>query len=271
MLIYKTINLLNNKFYVGKDCNNNPYYLGSGLYLLKAIKKYGRRNFKKEILEFCDLDNINQREIYWIEKLQARKRGVGYNIAKGGHGKFGVRCSAETKRKLSLAEKGKPKNISDESRAAMSILRRGNCHSEETKRKISKANKGKIRSLETRLVASIMQRGKRPTIETRLKMSAARKGHVYSEAQRRKLSALMKGRIIMPEWRKKIAAAKRGKKNPHSLYIYKLLSPDGVVHETTKLIEFCEQHGLHWGTIGARIIHCPIYYSRGWRIERQRV
>ena len=49
MVIYCTTNLINGKKYIGSDTNNNPYYLGSGVSIIKAIKKYGRNNFKKEI------------------------------------------------------------------------------------------------------------------------------------------------------------------------------------------------------------------------------
>jgi len=39
MVIYKTINLLNGKQYIGKDTKNKPTYLGSGAVLKKAIQK----------------------------------------------------------------------------------------------------------------------------------------------------------------------------------------------------------------------------------------
>ena len=85
MIIYKTTNLINNKIYIGKDEKNNPNYLGSGIIFKKALKKYGRINFKKEILESCNnLDYLYEREIYWIEKLNARDPNIGYNIASGG-------------------------------------------------------------------------------------------------------------------------------------------------------------------------------------------
>ncbi len=72
MIIYKTTNLINGKFYVGKDASNNPNYYGSGLLLAKAIKKYGKENFKKEILEECQsLKDLNIREKYWIASLDA--------------------------------------------------------------------------------------------------------------------------------------------------------------------------------------------------------
>jgi group I intron endonuclease len=85
MIIYKTTNLINGKFYVGKDEKNSPSYLGSGLNLKKAIKKYGVENFKKEILEEClTRDELNNREKYWINELSAIT--VGYNISEGGSG-----------------------------------------------------------------------------------------------------------------------------------------------------------------------------------------
>jgi group I intron endonuclease len=85
MIIYKTTNLINNRFYVGKDKMNNPRYLGSGKILKEAIKKYGKENFIKEILEICEtVDKMNEREIFWIEELNAIEEG--YNITKGGDG-----------------------------------------------------------------------------------------------------------------------------------------------------------------------------------------
>jgi len=85
MIIYKTTNVINGKFYVGKDIKNDPKYLGSGLLLIKAIKKYGKENFNKEILEVCEsIETLNSREKYWISELNAIQ--LGYNIARGGSG-----------------------------------------------------------------------------------------------------------------------------------------------------------------------------------------
>ena len=49
--IYMTTNLVNGKKYIGKQKGEiNDSYLGSGTLLLRAIKKYGKENFKKDIL-----------------------------------------------------------------------------------------------------------------------------------------------------------------------------------------------------------------------------
>jgi len=85
MIIYKTTNLINGKVYIGKDKHNNKKYLGSGKILKQAIHKYGRENFKKEVLEECEDEKLwLEREIYWIEFFNSTK--VGYNIALGGNG-----------------------------------------------------------------------------------------------------------------------------------------------------------------------------------------
>ena len=54
--LYQITNLINNKIYVGvhKTDNIDDGYMGSGTAILRAIKKYGVENFKRDILEFYD-------------------------------------------------------------------------------------------------------------------------------------------------------------------------------------------------------------------------
>lgn len=87
MIIYKTTNLVNGKFYVGKDSKNDPNYLGSGRILKRSIKKHGKENFKKEVLEVCvSEEHLNERERFWITELKCRERADCYNIGEGGIG-----------------------------------------------------------------------------------------------------------------------------------------------------------------------------------------
>src|SRR3990167_2537894 len=54
-LIYKTTNLVNGKHYIGSHKGtHNDSYLGSGVALKAAIKKYGVENFKREVLFEAD-------------------------------------------------------------------------------------------------------------------------------------------------------------------------------------------------------------------------
>ena len=199
MIIYKTTNLKNGKIYVGKDKYNDPLYLGSGDLLGKAIKKYGRDMFRKEIIEECCASNINEREKFWINFYKSRDRGVGYNIAEGGTGgdtiskhpnrvEIGLRhsiamtgktpsqenrkpCSVETKLKLSKASSGERnpmfgKTHNDLTKQKISAIQRNRDPSTRvvssiTKQKISKANIGKIMTRETKQKISEANSGER--------------------------------------------------------------------------------------------------------------
>lgn len=83
--IYQVTNLINGKKYIGQHYGKlNDLYLGSGVKLVKAIKKYGKANFKKEILEICSKENIDQKEKDYIKKFNAVEDPQYYNLADGG-------------------------------------------------------------------------------------------------------------------------------------------------------------------------------------------
>lgn len=88
--IYLTTNLINGKIYVGKKKSEkflNERYLGSGLIIHNAINKYGKDNFKVELLKWCNSEEeLNYEEIKYIAKFNARDPDIGYNILKGGNG-----------------------------------------------------------------------------------------------------------------------------------------------------------------------------------------
>lgn len=87
-IIYKTINLINGKFYIGmhKTKYPNDGYLGSGTIVSRAIKKYGKENFKKVILFDFDTQEemvVKEKEIVTEDFL---KRPDVYNLNVGGDG-----------------------------------------------------------------------------------------------------------------------------------------------------------------------------------------
>jgi hypothetical protein len=84
--IYKTTNLINNKIYIGQHITDNldDGYLGSGTNLHKAIKKYGKENFKKEILHIFDnFDDMDNKEKELVTKEFVLREDT-YNLIQGG-------------------------------------------------------------------------------------------------------------------------------------------------------------------------------------------
>jgi hypothetical protein len=88
--IYKTTNLKNGKFYIGMHSTNNldDGYLGSGNRLRRAIRKYGKANFKLEILEFFKSRNeLASREKDLVNE-DLLKDPLCMNLKIGGNGGF---------------------------------------------------------------------------------------------------------------------------------------------------------------------------------------
>lgn len=87
-ILYQTTNQINGKKYIGKHVTEDldDGYLGSGLVLSKAIKKYGRDAFKRETLIVCDNEEeLTQKEKEYVT-LDIVLDDMYYNIALGGYG-----------------------------------------------------------------------------------------------------------------------------------------------------------------------------------------
>lgn len=88
-VVFKIINLINSKIYIGKSSNDRPYYYGSGRAIKAAIEKYGKDNFKKEILDTAStLIELNEKEKYWISQYKSFNPLIGYNRSFGGDGNW---------------------------------------------------------------------------------------------------------------------------------------------------------------------------------------
>jgi group I intron endonuclease len=180
--LYKTTNLINSKFYIGIHSTENlcDTYIGSGILLRKAIKKYGRPNFKKEIL-CCvdDIESLIELEEFVVD-VDLVARSDTYNLIVGGIGYEKGRAVTEKERaRLKAIRVGQRPALgmthSDESKRKISEASLGNKHnlgkslSEETKRKISVSLMGNTRSL-----------GTTQTEETRRKISISLVGNTRS-------------------------------------------------------------------------------------------
>lgn len=132
--IYITTNNINGKRYIGqKKINRNwKNYLGSGLLLQKAFKKYRKENFTKVIIDFAyTKEELDIKEVQYIEFFDAVNSDDYYNLQNGGNS-----CSPteETKEKIRQSHIGL---LAGEKHPFY-----GKHHTEESKQKISKNRKG---------------------------------------------------------------------------------------------------------------------------------
>lgn len=166
-VIYCTTNLISGKKYIGQSTSTRKdfdSYKGSGTAFYKALKRYGRENFIKEILQDnVPIEFLDESEIYWIDYFGADKSDLFYNIAKGGSAPMkGRNHTFSAKAKISAAFKGR--KLSQEQIAFISKLHKG--------KKISEAHKERLReahlnlSDESRKRMSLAQIGKKQSVQT---------------------------------------------------------------------------------------------------------
>lgn len=93
-IIYKVTNKINGKIYIGKTVkslsrrraehhsgieNTDNVFKG----FKGALQKYGKEQFVWEILEECPIEELNSREVHYIEEHKSYMKGIGYNLTKG--------------------------------------------------------------------------------------------------------------------------------------------------------------------------------------------
>jgi group I intron endonuclease len=109
--IYILKNINNGKVYVGqsidienrfndhfKSLRNNNH---TNKYLQAVYNKYGEDIFECGIIEVCDENELDDREIYWISYLNSNDNQYGYNLTIGGDGTRGYVYTEEVKKKMS--------------------------------------------------------------------------------------------------------------------------------------------------------------------------
>jgi group I intron endonuclease len=190
--IYIFTNLINGKVYVGETLNIErriPEHLSKTNQIIhRAIRKYGVENFKVEVYYLPD---FKEKDLVELQDQLIIKFNCllpkGYNACYGQGGSSGRIFTEETRSKMSNSAKSKPPV------------------SEETKRKISIANKGRTHSVQSKLKMSASQKIRKNlsrkgqksyvrTAEIRLKMSLAGKGREASDASKEKMSLAKKNR-----------------------------------------------------------------------------
>lgn len=146
MIIYKAVNRINGKMYVGQTKHTLDYRKyqhleyarqGGDTHFCQAIRKYGEDNFEFEVICTAnDKATLNELEIYYIKKYDTIKHG--YNMIAGGCNNVMDDPEIKLKHDNKMRSDGVRKKISD----TMKEYRKQHPFTEEHRAKISKAMKG---------------------------------------------------------------------------------------------------------------------------------
>lgn len=151
--VYKHINKLNGKVYIGQTAltverrwrNGKGYKIGI---FRKAIEKYGWDNFEHIIIK----EGLTKEEANLLESSlikEYKELGMSYNITDGGEGALGYKHTEETRKKMSLRNRGK--RVPEHVKVMVSARFKDIPLTDEHKIKISIALKGKAKSEEAKL------------------------------------------------------------------------------------------------------------------------
>ena len=102
-IIYRMVNNINGKYYIGQHKTENclDEYSGSGTLICKAKDRYGLSAFTKEILfDFADFESMNRKEEELVQLSNCYPQDpMSYNLTVGGNGgnKFSSKTADELK------------------------------------------------------------------------------------------------------------------------------------------------------------------------------
>jgi len=184
--IYKYTNRVNGMVYVGKtDYPLKKRHFGHigkaragvNTFFCKAIRKYGIDVFELETLaEVEELGGFV--EMLFIGILKANQPLYGYNLTDGGEGSLGFHHSQESKDAIS--QKMTDREVTDEFRTKIGLLKRGNTYNLGLKR-----SPDECIAIKTRMKGNQNALGAVRSAATRLKMSKAAKQRELVKRQRR--------------------------------------------------------------------------------------
>lgn len=221
--VYKIINLVNNKVYIGSSnkltkrkgyhfwqLKNNKHY---NSILQNSFNKHGILNFRFEIIENCNEENCIEIEQLYINHFESFNPKNGYNICRYAGSVLGKKLSEETKAKISLANSGFV--MTEDAKRHLSILNTGKKLSEETKIKIGNKSRGRVMTDSVRIKISKGNKGKAKSEAHRKALSDGQKKSSYvrhmSEGGKKKLSIFRTGKKASNETKFKLSESHKGK------------------------------------------------------------
>jgi group I intron endonuclease len=247
--IYQIRNQIDGTVYIGSACNLEVRWKAHqrslrrnyhpNIHLTRAWRRDGHQAFVFEVLELVvDLTELIAAEQRWIDAALKR-----YNIAPKAGSSLGRAVSAETRLRISRANKGKTlgRVTSEETKEKLRVINKNRPPMPQAQRaKISAARKGKP------------SHGKPHTVETKKLLSELAK-------RRTGTANSFYGKTHTEEACRKNAATKIGH--------YRIYPPDAEPFEISNMRAFCLERGLNAGEM-TKTARGEARQHKGWRAER---
>lgn len=247
-----------------KQHRDNSKRLKNVQVIARAIAKYGVDAFSWTILEECPIDNLLEREQYWLDTIRPfTDEGRGFNVRKVADSNIGIKRSIESRIKQSITMTGVPKtlehrknmsnnwhkNRNDAYYAALSDRIKGEnnpAKRKEVREKISKSMTGKSWKDDIDRVRrhKEQRQGKKRSPETREKMKIAQqKNNTRSDAAKEKFYLSQRT-------------------------LYEVTKPDQSTFQmySRELKEYCRNNELQYSNLITTAKTNKVY-KKGWKVR----
>ncbi|WPJ72051.1 hypothetical protein DEEACLCL_00026 [Salmonella phage CRW-SP2] len=228
---------------------------GNKTILYNAIRKYGEGSITSEILEECPVEYLNEREIHYIDVMDAHCSKGGLNVSRGGQ--------------INISGLAAAYDINTREFVGMKPVGDAGWNKDFVAKQYGLIHKPESRALMSKQQSTIWDDEKRKTQSSILK--EAYQNPEYKENLRRAMDRVRSN----PEYQKKINDSLGG--------LFRLTSPSGEIHDIKNLIKFCQEHTLCIETFnmvlaGRKDNPVPKPYRKssekrtnttGWKIERK--
>ncbi|MDP3763697.1 MAG: GIY-YIG nuclease family protein [bacterium] len=237
-IIYRAINLINGKSYIGQTAQKLEYRIKdhyrntirSNHKFANALKKYTPEDWKWEIL----VENVPGEQLGLFERSYIYGLSTfefGYNSTKGGEENPSVN-NPEVRRKISEANKGNKYCL-------------GFKHTDQTRKNMSAAKKGVK---------------KKPfTEQHRKNLSLSKKGICFSEEQKKAISESQKGRKVSQQTKNKMSES--GSEN------WRIVKPDSSIEIIKNLKKYCRENNLNSSHMSS-VANGKRKQHKGYRVEK---
>jgi group I intron endonuclease len=187
--VYKIVNIINNKLYIGSSVDIKARWKYSHLkplrenrhcniLLQRAWNKYGEDNFKFEVMHYCFKEELLIIEQTYMDIYNSANPRYGYNLCPTAGNCLGLKASDAARLKMSNTRKGRP-----------CPWLNGRPVTEETKKKMSVSQKKKWnlemrQRLSDKMLGNTLMIGRKLSEETKKKISEFHKHNKYTAGKK---------------------------------------------------------------------------------------